>query len=94
MMKSKPTPNGAPMFEVPEGMELPEDAQPGATFEALATLQVESDGSLSLKAVDGFEVKPSDLEDASEEVEEAAEEEDDLGFVDAVERRAARQMEE
>jgi hypothetical protein len=93
MMKDKPSDKKAnTSFPIPEGMEIPEDAAPGSSFEAMATLEVGEGGVLSLKAVDGFDISAAAPATESEEESQETEPED-MGFVDAVERRATQEME-
>ena len=47
---------------LPEGFQLPESAKPGEPFEAVATLKMEEDGSVELKALDGVEIPEEDEE--------------------------------
>lgn len=91
-------------FKAPEGMEVPEGINPGDTFEVMATVQLGEGGELYLKEVDGMPVG-GEMEEAKEEGEmegemmaEAEGEEmpeeaanmSEGGFLDAIERRAAR----
>jgi len=48
---------------LPDGFELPENAQPGEPFEVVATLELEEDGSFQLVAIDGVELPDSEKED-------------------------------
>jgi hypothetical protein len=58
-------------FPMPEGFTLPEGGDKG-TFEVLATLEVEGDGQLCLKAIDGIPVgEYSEKESEPEEAEYA-----------------------
>jgi hypothetical protein len=60
---------------IPEGMELPPDIEPGGTFEALATVALNDDGTLSIKELDG-----NPLPDYEEEKEAP----DEGGFMESV----------
>lgn len=44
-----------PSFPIPEGFEIPEGLKEGDTFEAMAELQVESDGKVSIVSLEGCE---------------------------------------
>lgn len=57
-------------FPMPEGFTLPEGGEEG-TFEVLATLEVEGDGQLCLKAIDGVPVGDYEKEKEPEEAEYA-----------------------
>jgi hypothetical protein len=57
-------------FPMPEGFTLPEGGDKGA-FEVLATLEVEDDGQLCLKAIDGIPVGEYSEESEPEEAEYA-----------------------
>ena len=71
-------------FPIPEGMVPPDGVKEGATFDALATLELGKD-YLKLVAVDGLPVKGmSDKEDKTEDTSEPMDEEDD--FQTAVKR--------
>jgi hypothetical protein len=51
-------------FPIPENFQPPEDAKPGKSFQALATLKLDEDGkTLCLVAVDGAAVKPGEEEE-------------------------------
>ena len=52
---------------LPEGFKLPETAVPGEPFEAVATLKMEEDGSVELKALDGVEIPESEDEEEEED---------------------------
>jgi len=58
------------LFPIPEGFTPPEESDKG-TFEVLATLELEGDGQLCLKAIDGVPLPASEKEKASEEAEYA-----------------------
>jgi hypothetical protein len=66
-------------FPIPEGMVPPDGVTEGSTFDALATLRLESDG-LTLVAVDGLPVEGAS-EEAPETDAAAAEE---MGFDEAI----------
>lgn len=71
-------------FPIPEGMVPPDGVKEGATFDALATLELGKD-YLKLVAVDGLPVKGmSDKEDKIEDTSEPMDEEGD--FQTAVKR--------
>lgn len=78
-------------FKAPEGLEIPEGTKPGDTFESMATLMLGEEGELYLKELDGIPV--SSLEEQKEETEESDDSEDQMGFLDAVERRAEKSKE-
>lgn len=60
-------------FPIPENFQPPEDAKPGKSFQALATLKLDEDGkTLCLVAVDGAAVKPEEEEPAKPEGDEDA----------------------
>jgi hypothetical protein len=68
-------------FEIPEGFEMPPDAEVGGEFQAVGTFQDNGDGTLTLVQIDGADVgamvhdKP---EGAEMEIKiEAGEEEED-----------------
>lgn len=48
---------------LPEGFQFPATAKPGEPFEAVATLKMEEDGSVELKALDGVEIPESEEEE-------------------------------
>lgn len=69
-------------FEVPEGFEMPPDAEVGGEFQAVGTFQDNGDGTLTLLQIDGADVSGM-VEDeesgAKMEIEiEAGGEEDDM----------------
>ncbi len=68
-------------FPAPEGFAPPEDAEPGKSFEVMATLRQKDDGTLCLEAIDGVAL-------SSEEPAESSDEEnaEDIGFLGAVEK--------
>lgn len=43
-------------FEVPEGFEMPPDAEVGGEFQAVGTFQDNGDGTLTLLQIDGADV--------------------------------------
>ena len=47
-------------FPIPEGFEMPPDAEVGGEFQAVGTFQDNGDGTLTLVQIDG-----ADIEDAS-----------------------------
>jgi hypothetical protein len=65
-------------FPMPEGFTLPEGGEEG-TFEVLATLEVEGDGQLCLKAIDGIPVGDYEKEKEPEEAEYAEATDPDTG---------------
>ena len=88
-------------FKAPEGMEVPQGLAVGETFEAMATVKLGEDGELYLTELDGMplssesedmEEEMGSEEDMSEgEMEEEAETEEigpEVGFLEAIERRA------
>ena len=76
-------------FQIPEGLEMPDGIKPGDTFESLATLMLGEEGELYLKELDGTPVSAeSEEEDEPEDMEEG-----EMGFLDAVERRASEDEE-
>jgi hypothetical protein len=42
---------------LPQGYEVPDNAQPGEPFEVVATLEMEEDGTFELKAIDGMKIE-------------------------------------
>lgn len=59
-------------FPIPENFQPPEDAKPGKSFQALATLKLDEDGkTLCLVAVDGAAVKPEEEEPQKPDDEDA-----------------------
>lgn len=61
-------------FPLPENFQPPEDAKPGKSFQALATLKLSDDGkTLNLVAVDGAPVKAEAEEPEGEEPENEGE---------------------
>lgn len=73
-------------FPIPEGLQLPEGAEPGGKVEMVATFEIYEDGkTLCLKQVEGMPVEGSSS--SSEEKGESGEENmDDYGgtFVGAI----------
>jgi len=67
-------------FEIPEGFEMPPDAEVGGEFQAVGTFQDNGDGTLTLIQIDGADVSAmSDEESEGAEMEikiEAGEEEE------------------
>ena len=62
-------------FAIPDGFEMPPDAEVGGEFEAVGTFQDNGDGTLTLIRVDGSDVSyESDEGDDEEEVEVEVEE--------------------
>jgi hypothetical protein len=53
---------------LPEGFMPPKNARPGESFEVVATLSQEEDGSFELEAIDG--VKLADTDEEEDSVEE------------------------
>jgi len=56
-------------FQLPDGFNTPQDVEPGATFDAVASLKLEEDGSVELVSLDGVPVgddKDSDKKEAAE----------------------------
>ena len=64
---------------LPKGYELPDDAQVGEPFEAVATLVANEDGSFQLSAIDGIDLDDAEDSDEDEEPEEVAVIEDPSG---------------
>ena len=59
-------------FPVPENFQVPEDAKPGKSFQALATLKIDEDGdgkTLCLIAIDGATVQPGNTDTEPEKPE-------------------------
>ena len=76
-------------FTPPETYPIPDDKRPGDTFEATATLRVESDGKLCLVSLDGV---PMDEEgETKEETPEMEQEEQmpKMSLADAVKAQRA-----
>lgn len=70
-------------FEVPEGFEMPPDAEVGGEFQAVGTFQDNGDGTLTLLQIDGADVGEMvhDKEGSGAKMEieiEAGDEEDDM----------------
>lgn len=59
-------------FTIPDGFEMPTDAEVGGSFQAVGTFQDNGDGTLSLVQIDGSDIEYADEEDG-EEVEEETE---------------------
>ena len=80
-------------FEAPEGFEIPGGVKLGDTFESLATVELCEGGKLCLRAIDGVPVTSSESEEdkESEENEETDQINDNGGFLDAIEKRAAKE---
>ena len=78
-------------FNLPEGLSLPEGINPGEAFEVMATLQLGENGAAMLMEIDGAPVSApeEETEEAPVMEEDAAAAEEEMGFLDAVERRAA-----
>jgi hypothetical protein len=57
-------------FEIPEGFEMPPDAEVGGEFQAVGTFQDNGDGTLTLIQIDGADVGEM-VHDKPEEVEVA-----------------------
>jgi hypothetical protein len=68
-------------FPIPEGMVPPDGVTEGSTFDALATLRLESDG-LTLVAIDGLPVEGAAEEAPETEADAATAEE--MGFDEAI----------
>lgn len=70
-------------FKLPTGFELPAGVEPGQEFDAVVTLNLGEDGSVSVVALDGAPI--SDVDD-DEEADEASEPSPaaEADFVDAV----------
>jgi hypothetical protein len=66
-------------FPIPEGMVPPDGVTEGSTFDALATLRLESDG-LTLVAVDGLPVEGAAEDAPATEADDAEE----MGFDEAI----------
>lgn len=77
-------------FSLPEGFNTPQDVEPGSTFDAVASLKLEEDGSVELVSLDGVPVG-DDKEEESDKAE--AGESDNAGnsFVNAVGAGAGQQ---
>lgn len=52
---------------LPEGFMPPQNALPGESFEVVATLSQEEDGSFELEAIDGVKLEDTDTEEDSME---------------------------
>lgn len=52
---------------LPEGFMPPQNARPGESFEVVATLSQEEDGSFELEAIDGVKLEDTDTEEDSME---------------------------
>jgi len=59
-----------PEFDAPEGFEVPEGSEPGADFQAVATVRQKADGRLCLVSLDGAEFAAVAAEPVEEEVVE------------------------
>lgn len=51
-------------FDLPEGFQVPDDTEPGESFDAVATLSVGEDGKAQLLALDGLPVEGGEEETA------------------------------
>lgn len=56
-------------FKKPESLNIPEGISSSGEFEALATLKVEDDGTLCLKAIDGNRIGDGEDDDKDESSE-------------------------
>ena len=54
---------------LPKGYELPDGAQMGEPFEAVATLIANEDGTFKLDAIDGMDIEGETEEEEEEEIE-------------------------
>lgn len=70
-------------FPIPEGMVPPDGVTEGSTFDALATLRLESDG-LTLVAIDGLPVEGAAEEAPETETEADAAAAEEMGFDEAI----------
>ena len=50
-------------FPLPDGFEMPPDAEVGGQFQAVGTFQDNGDGTLSLVQIDGSDMEYADEED-------------------------------
>ena len=86
-------------FEIPEGFEMPPDAEVGGEFQAVGTFQDNGDGTLTLIQIDGADVSAmNDEESEGAEMEikieagEEEEEEDEGMYAKARRRGVPMQM--
>jgi hypothetical protein len=59
-----------PEFDAPQGFEVPEGSEPGADFQAVATVRQKADGRLCLVSLDGAEFAAVAAAPVEEEVVE------------------------
>lgn len=52
-------------FDLPDGFQVPDDTEPGESFDAVATLSVGDDGKAKLLALDGLPVEGGEEEAAA-----------------------------
>lgn len=52
-------------FDLPAGFQVPDDVEPGESFDAVATLSVGEDGKAQLLALDGLPVEGGEEEAAA-----------------------------
>ena len=52
-------------FDLPDGFQIPDDTEPGESFDAVATLSVGEDGKAQLLALDGLPVEGGEEEAAA-----------------------------
>lgn len=86
-------------FEIPEGFEMPPDAEVGGEFQAVGTFQDNGDGTLTLVQIDGADVgemvhdKPEGAEmEIKIEAGEKEEDEDEGMYAKARRRGVPMQM--
>jgi hypothetical protein len=53
-------------FDLPDGFQTPQDVEPGATFDAVASLKMGEDGSVEMVALDGIPLPGMDKSDAQQ----------------------------
>jgi len=52
---------------MPEGFMPPKNARPGESFEVVATISQEEDGSFELESIDGTKLPDADMDEDSKE---------------------------
>jgi hypothetical protein len=52
-------------FDLPDGFQIPDDTEPGESFDAMATISVGDDGKAQLLALDGLPVEGGEEEAAA-----------------------------
>jgi len=77
-------------FTAPAGWEMPTDAKPGETFQAVGTFTADEEGNVTMTEIDGTPIVGDDEEMEVEEVSEEEKSEPGETGIDSMMKRAAK----